>query len=273
MKNSEKDLLDLVFENKNREYGAFLLRRNYPTNMRNALFLTFGGVFLVFLMPILRPNRVEKSTKTTIIFESEFVPPIEKKELPAPPKVVTPPPASAARPQRIFVPPHVVEDILVQNEPNLMDLDKPILDDIGKTTKTGDAKSNQISNPDEMENTISCGTTLVEDKKLADDDVKNFVEKMPQFPFGEAELLKFLAKNIKTPQIAIENGIQGRVFVSFVVEKNGALTDFKIVKDPGGGCGKEVIRVLKTMPNWSPGEQNGHPVRVRMNLPVAFHLE
>ena len=86
-------------------------------------------------------------------------------------------------------------------------------------------------------------------------------------------MLKYLAENIKYPAIARESGIQGRVFLSFVVEKTGKITDMKVVKDIGGGCGKEAMRVVETMPNWKAGNQNGNPVRVRMNLPVLFKLE
>jgi protein TonB len=99
------------------------------------------------------------------------------------------------------------------------------------------------------------------------------VESMPEFPGGEASLYKFLAENIKYPQMAKESGIQGRVFVTFVVERDGSVTDVRVLRGIGGGCDEEAIRVVKNMPKWSPGKQRGKPVRVQYNLPVKFTLQ
>lgn len=99
------------------------------------------------------------------------------------------------------------------------------------------------------------------------------VESMPEFPGGEAALYKYLAENIKYPQMAKESGIQGRVFVTFVVERDGRVTDVRVLRGIGGGCDEEAIRVVKGMPKWSPGKQRGKPVRVQYNLPVKFTLQ
>lgn len=108
-----------------------------------------------------------------------------------------------------------------------------------------------------------------------DDDNKTFtvVENDPEFPGGINALYSYLAANIKYPKVAQENGITGKVHVTFVVEKDGRLTDIKILRDIGGGCGAEVVRVVKTMPRWNPGKQRGKPVRVQFNLPVDFNLK
>lgn len=100
-----------------------------------------------------------------------------------------------------------------------------------------------------------------------------YTESMPQFPGGEAALLEYLAMNIKYPARARKKGIQGRVFLSFVVEKDGSLSDLKIVKEIGGGCGEEAMRVARQMPPWKPGMQGEKSVRVRMNLPILFKLD
>lgn len=107
------------------------------------------------------------------------------------------------------------------------------------------------------------------------DDNKIFtvVENDPEFPGGINALYSYLAANIKYPKVARENGITGKVHVTFVVEKDGRLTDIKILRDIGGGCGAEVVRVVKTMPRWNPGKQRGKPVRVQFNLPVDFNLK
>ena len=99
------------------------------------------------------------------------------------------------------------------------------------------------------------------------------VESMPKFPGGENALNRYLAENIKYPQMAKESGIQGRVFVTFVVERDGSVTDVKVLRGIGGGCDEEAIRVVKGMPRWSAGKQRGKPVRVQFNLPIKFTLQ
>jgi periplasmic protein TonB len=99
------------------------------------------------------------------------------------------------------------------------------------------------------------------------------VESMPEYPGGEAALYKYLAENIKYPQMAKESGIQGRVFVTFVVERDGKVTDVRVLRGIGGGCDEEAIRVVQGMPKWTPGKQRGKSVRVQYNLPVKFTLQ
>jgi TonB family protein len=98
------------------------------------------------------------------------------------------------------------------------------------------------------------------------------VESMPDYPGGEEKLYKFLEENIKYPQLAKESGIQGRVFVTFAVEKDGSITNIRVLRGIGGGCDEEAIRVVKAMPKWIPGRQRGKPVKVQYNLPVKFTL-
>ncbi len=98
------------------------------------------------------------------------------------------------------------------------------------------------------------------------------VESMPTFPGGDAARIKYLNSNIKYPTIARESGIQGRVFVTFVVETDGRVTDVKILRGIGGGCDEEAVRVIKNMPKWVPGKQRGKSVRVQFNMPILFKL-
>jgi protein TonB len=116
---------------------------------------------------------------------------------------------------------------------------------------------------------------VMEQEEESDEERQIFmvVESMPEFPGGEAALYKFLAENIKYPQMAKESGIQGRVFVTFVVERDGRVTDVKVLRGIGGGCDEEAIRVVADMPKWAPGKQRGKPVRVQYNLPVKFTLQ
>lgn len=114
----------------------------------------------------------------------------------------------------------------------------------------------------------------VEEEESAEEvQIFMVVESMPEFPGGEPALYKFLAENIKYPQMAKESGIQGRVFVTFVVERDGRVTDVRVLRGIGGGCDEEAIRVVQNMPKWTPGKQRGKAVRVQYNLPVKFTLQ
>ncbi|MFM2048016.1 MAG: hypothetical protein RI955_562 [Bacteroidota bacterium] len=104
-------------------------------------------------------------------------------------------------------------------------------------------------------------------------EIFSYVEQMPEFIGGEAALMKFISVNIKYPQVAKDAEIEGRVIVSFVVTTEGKLTDLKVLRDIGGGCGEEAIRVLKLSPDWKPGMQNGKKVNVKMVLPIKFSLD
>ena len=122
------------------------------------------------------------------------------------------------------------------------------------------------------------GTELVDEAENEQDipmvdDVILVPDVIPEFPGGEDSLFAFLSRNIKYPAEAKKADIRGRVFVTFVVEKDGRITGERILRDIGGGCGEEVLRVIRTMPKWKPGTQDGKPVRVQFNLPVAFELQ
>lgn len=99
------------------------------------------------------------------------------------------------------------------------------------------------------------------------------VEEQPEFPGGQAALMKFLSENIRYPVIAQENGIQGRVICSFVVEKDGSITDVQVVRGVDPSLDKEAVRVIQSMPKWKPGKQRGKAVRVRFTLPIVFRLQ
>jgi periplasmic protein TonB len=111
-----------------------------------------------------------------------------------------------------------------------------------------------------------------EEEEIAEDVIFTVVEDQPEFPGGEAARQQFLSDNLRYPQMAREAGIQGTVFVTFVVEIDGSVTDVRIVRGIGGGCDEEAVRVVKMMPNWEPGRQRGQPVRVQFVMPIRFRL-
>jgi len=113
----------------------------------------------------------------------------------------------------------------------------------------------------------------VVEEEVVEQEIFQIVEEMPQFPGGEAKLMEYVAKNIKYPQIARETGIQGRVFVGFVVEPDGSISNVKLLRGIGGGCDEEAMRVIKSLPKWKPGKQRGKAVRVSYQIPVFFKLQ
>ena len=113
----------------------------------------------------------------------------------------------------------------------------------------------------------------VEEEEVVEAEIFTIVEEMPDFPGGVAKLQEYLVKNIKYPQMARESGIQGRVFVNFVVEPDGSVSHVNVMRSLGGGCDEEAMRVVKAMPKWKPGKQRGKPVRVSYILPVNFKLQ
>ena len=113
----------------------------------------------------------------------------------------------------------------------------------------------------------------VEEEEVQEQEIFQIVEEMPAYPGGDQRLMEYVAKNIKYPQIARETGIQGRVFVGFVVEPDGSVSNVKVLRGIGGGCDEEAVRVVKSMPKWKPGKQRGKAVRVSYMLPVNFKLQ
>ena len=124
-----------------------------------------------------------------------------------------------------------------------------------------------------MNTTVAKYTPPVAEEDVQEQQIFMVVEDMPQFPGGMGALMKYLATHIQYPDLAKESGIQGRVFINFVVEPDGSIDHVKVLRGIGGGCDQEAIRVVKSMPKWVPGKQRGKPVRVSFNLPVKFTLE
>jgi len=116
-------------------------------------------------------------------------------------------------------------------------------------------------------------TATAQDKKTSNDKVYEKVEVMPEFPGGDKAMMDFVATNVKYPKEAMDKEISGRVLVSFIVEKDGSITDAKVVKGIGGGCDEEAVRVVNAMPKWKPGMQKGKPVRVSFMMPFTFKLQ
>ena len=110
-------------------------------------------------------------------------------------------------------------------------------------------------------------------KNTEDDEIFVVVEQDPEFPGGMEAMVQYLSSNIKYPQEAMEKSIQGTVYVTFVVEKDGKVNNIRVIRKIGGGCDEEAVRVVQAMPKWKPGKQRGKAVRVQYNLPIKFQLK
>lgn len=120
--------------------------------------------------------------------------------------------------------------------------------------------------------TLSFGA-FAQSEVSVDDEVFVVVEEQAEFPGGLDSMYAYIVKNLKYPELAKEKGIEGRVFVSFIIEKDGSISNVKILRGIGGGCEEAAVEMIKNMPKWKPGTQRGKPVRVQFNLPIKFELE
>ena len=116
-------------------------------------------------------------------------------------------------------------------------------------------------------------SALAQNKKSASNKVYEKAEVMPEYPGGDQAMMDFVANNVEYPQEARDKEISGRVMVGFIVEKDGSISDVKVVKSIGGGCDEEAVRVVKAMPKWKPGKEKGKPVRVSYMMPFTFKLQ
>ena len=174
-----------------------------------------------------------------------------------------------------------VEDVIIQTQQEELPPPPPpeqpevvtelnVIEDDAESKNEVDMSSFQRQ--EEATNIEITPVKIEEEEEEEEQEIFQVVEQDPEFPGGIEALMKYLQQNIKYPQLARENNITGRVYVTFVVEKDGSVTGVRVLRDIGGGCGQEAIRVVKSMPKWTPGKQRGKNVRVQYNLPVNFSL-
>ncbi len=264
---------DLVFEGRNQDYGAYQLRKG--TSKRNIWSIIIVALAAALLFLGLTVHRMAEPNRTVMNMQAVEVANIkkDKKEV----KVEKKDPVKV-EPERIiekvkssvkFTAPVIRKDNLVKEE------DEIKLDEIEKSTKAIGALT--VDGNDELGGEV---LRIKEEiappeppKHVEDNKIFEVVEQNPTFPGGTAALMSWLSQNIKYPVIAAENGVKGRVIVQFVVEKDGSITDVVVVKSVDPSLDKEATRVIKNMPHWIPGRQNGSPVRVRFTVPVTFTLQ
>jgi periplasmic protein TonB len=258
---------DMIFEHRNKDYGAYELRTKYSQNLNRALLIGVGCFLLMLLTNFLFAREKEKDTLTIteynpIDLPDEVLPPIEK------PKVVEPPkPIEQVKTVAFLIPEVVVDTDKETPPPRPEDMENAV---ISNKTQDGIETDEIAANP--PTEVKAAEKAIVE---LPEEDNAPFltVEVQPSFMGGNSEMYKFLGKNLKYPTAAQRANIQGKVFLSFIVEKDGSITDIETMKGIGFGCDEEAMRVVKLMPKWIAGKQNGRNVRVKFTIPVFFRLD
>lgn len=261
---------EIIFQTRHRAYGAFSLRQQYRPTLTRALGLGIGlflaGLAVPTLYSWLAPN--DRLLNDQIMIEADM---IKLAEPPAEVPVPLPPVEQAPAVNTVRNLPPVVmpeADVVEESLP-------PTIDDLQKAT-SGPVTAEGTGDIDVIAPPESSAPTVKEqalELTLKPDEVFTAVEQDPQYPGGMDALRTFLSKSLNYPRSAASAGISGRVFVSFVVNTDGSLTDIHVLKGIGFGCDEEAIRVIQKMPNWRPGKQSGRAVRVKYNLPIVFTLE
>lgn len=267
---------DLMFENRNKEYGAYVLRRQ--TGRRNvsaiiAVLIMFACV-MVYMVAKNAYDEYQKAhqvhdqvTELSALKQEKKEAKVERKEIVKQQEVekVVEKVKSSVK----FTAPVIKKDDEVQEEDELKTQDE-IMD-----SKVAVGFANVVGNDENGEVLKAKEVIATEPVKPKEEENKVFdvVEQMPSYPGGNGALMQYLSKNIKYPVVAEENGIQGRVICTFVVEKDGSVTDVRVAKSVDPSLDKEAVRVVSSMPKWIPGKQNGSAVRVKYTLPVTFRLQ
>ncbi len=253
---------DIVFEKRNKDYGAYFNRKNYTRYAVTAMAVAFLLLIFVVAYPHIA-KLIKSNSKVVDVAPREMTisldqpPPITPNQ-PPPPDVRIPPPVKTIIK---FLPPKVTEKEVVEEE------EMPTIEEI-KENETGSVA---------VEGT---GTVVFEEPApvisgTGDEEDKIFyaVEQQAEYPGGIAEMMKFIKKHVKYPASAKRMGIEGRVFVKFIVDKEGAISNIEISKGINADLDKEAMRVIKLMPPWKPGKQNGRAVKSQFVLPVNFKLD
>ncbi len=268
------DWVDLVFEGRNKAYGAYRLRKS--TTKRNILAMVAVVILLVVAFIILTvKNFVDeqraKVAMTQVAELTNYKQPekkaeVKQKKIEVEPERVVERVKSSIK----FTAPVIKKDDEVKPDEELKTQDELM------STKTAIGTFDVKGNDDANGEVLKAKEVIAEPeppKHEEENKVFDIVEQQPLFPGGPAALMKYLSENTKYPVVAQENGVQGRVTVQFVVEKDGSISDVHVLRGVDPSLDKEAVRVVKSMPRWTPGKQNGITVRVNYRVPVLFRLQ
>ncbi|MBQ9216002.1 MAG: energy transducer TonB [Prevotella sp.] len=270
----DNNWVDLVFEGKNQAYGAYQLRKT--TGIRNlkaiiVMFVAFLAIAAIVYAKVSIENyiaaqnaAIEADIELASLAEKKEAK-VEKKDEPEVEKIEV----ERVKSSVAFTVPEIKKDNEVKEDQEMKSQEEL------QETNTAIGAFNVEGNDETAGEVLKAKEVIAEPEppKVEETKVFDVVEEMPQFPGGNSALMEYLGKNIKYPVVAEENGIQGRVVCTFVVERDGSITDVKVVRGVDSSLDKEAVRVVKSMPRWIPGKQNGSAVRVKYTLPVTFKLQ
>jgi len=254
LKNEAVTLEEIVFEHRNKEYGAYVLRKKFRKYLLIAFLIAFFSVGGAILVPFIqaynnRANRVVLVKSTTVTMDKA----VAKDDIPPPPPPPPPPPAAEA--QVKYVAPVVVDSVKVEVE-------------FATVSETKEAAVNEAV-PDKIEAVKVEETAIVEEEQ-----VFIVVEEQASFQGGDVNSFRdWVTKNLKYPTIAIENGISGKVYVQYAVNSKGEVVDVKVVRGVDPSLDKEAVRVIMSSPRWEPAKQRGTKVKQQFTIPIAFQLQ
>jgi len=254
----KSEWLELVFDDRNKLYGAYDIRKHYAQNLTKALVFTtigFVGILLGYSLFLTHKPTIITDRTIPVVIDPRI--PKTKRVEPVKPPKVDPPKVKSIK----FVALVAKPDDNAKNVPKIDELKEAA---ISTVTQQGTTSSGPVEPP--------AGPTTQEPSENTEILSTSTVEVMPQFPGGDAAWSKFLQRNLRYPAQASEAHAQGKVYVTFVVEKDGHLSDMQVLRGVGFGLDDEAMRVLKLVPPWKPGIQNGRPVRVRYTMPFNFQL-
>lgn len=247
---------DIVFAHRNKEYGAYKLRKKYKPTLILALLVGILIIGTLVIAPYLNAkatvNREKRAERAVEIKMEAMDAPVEQVAPPPPPP---PPPADVVQ-QAKYVPPIVVDSVKPEDEVQLM---------------TADEAQDVVQNTEVVDIPVEVKEEVQEEE--AEEVPFVVVEEMPMFPGGDAALLKYIGENTVYPEVAKENNIQGRVIVRFCVTAKGGVSQVSVLKGVDPELDAEAIRVVNTLPPFKPGKQGGKPVPVWYMVPITFTLK
>ncbi len=253
---------DLIFLDRNKEYGAYEIRRNSARNVLIGMAIGVGLFGAAVSAPYIASLMAEEEVvDVPMVFENEALPPPEPID-PAEPPPPPPPPPPPLQTTIKFVAPVIATEVEEDETP-------PAQDDFTEEVTSG--RETVQGDPEGVDESLIEGTgnVVIDD---APEQIFTVVEQPPSFPGGDKALMEFLKKNTQYPPIARENDIEGTVYIEFVIDKQGNVTNAKVARGVDKYLDKEALRVVNSMPKWKPGKQNGHEVQVRYTVPIKFVL-
>ena len=269
---------DLIFEGRNKEYGAYKLRtQTGKRNFKAIITIAILAALCIILFYIKAGDDAYQAAhaKNENVTEISALNQPKKKEAKVERKVQVEEKKEVVKEVKSsikFTAPVIKKDADVKPEEEMKTQDQIMQTNtaIGALDVKGNSDQGEIL---KVTQRVETEPVKAEPKPEVENKVFDVVEQMPSFPGGPSALMQYLSSNIKYPVVAQENGVQGRVVVSFVVERDGSITDVQVARSVDPSLDREAQRVVRNMPRWIPGKQNGQAVRVKYNVPVAFRLQ